>query len=286
MNIVRKIFLILLVIVLQSNIQSILHAQDLIDHGFVFVEGRYIEAPYQVTTKNLAIYLNGIKIIPEMKCSQANLWVITDPGMPQGMTKEMGISAINSLKNSSGYPIIIRKLSYFYQNFPKDIADEKATKFLSMLPFLRTFRLNDVMGSIYLEDYYDKSLRLDISGTKPLKQPTLEECVDIVNKNKQIFENFLKDGSCLFFSDHGSLTQITAKHAAKVLPKVISTLSDQSKNIEEKKAILDSCGIKPRTSHSLDELFNNFAPNNSLNRRIQEYIEFIKKNREQSNFSN
>lgn len=250
------------------------NAQEQIETGFVFVDGKYVEPPYKVIVEDFKVFINGFKV-DQINYPQPDLRVLTDPGMPKGLSKEMGLAALDNVVDSSGHPIISRRLSYFYQNFPEDIANEKASEFLKTLPFLKTFKLNDIAGTIYFEDFKNKNRRLYVNRQK-LAPPSLNECIEIINKTKQRYENYLKEGDCFMFNKDAEM-HFSGVGAARILPILMRAFTDPLKSIKEKREALDSCGIIPRSSKRFERFIEYFQPDDKLNKRVTEHVEFIKR---------
>ena len=190
------------------------------------------------------------------------------------MTKEMGLEALNTIRDTTGDQQITKRLVYFYQNFPKDTADQRTTEFLKKLPFIKKFRLNDTYGSIYLEDFSNRIERILVDTAKPLKPISFEECTRLANESRIRFENYLKNGDCFMISEE-ALTHFPAVKAARDLPKMVQVLSDQSKSIDDKKEILTSLRVIPKRSKRAEIFIQNFVHSDKLKTKLQEHIELI-----------
>ena len=73
-----------------------------INSGFVFYNGKYVEAPYRVERRDLAVFINGIQIRRGLKWPPRDLRVNEDPGMPDGVTSAGGLAALDTVRGPNG----------------------------------------------------------------------------------------------------------------------------------------------------------------------------------------
>ncbi len=187
-----------------------------IDSGFVFYDGRYIDAPYIVAQKGLGIFINDVMIRPPIEWPQPDLTQDTDPELPKGITLDSTEKDIG--EHSS------KKYRYFLQHYPKEEAVQKMVEYYRSLPCIREVKVIDMQlkevepnvipefGFIKLIYFSDESLPLYVqihdfsdTGLKFDKESVSQRLKD----SKKYFEEQLKENECYFFGNPGEISFIT-----------------------------------------------------------------------------
>ncbi|MDD3860050.1 MAG: PKD domain-containing protein, partial [Bacteroidales bacterium] len=182
-----------------------------INTGYVFIDGKYVEPPYKVKRRGMAICINDIPITksPELKKKRDYLIVKKDPGIPPDIQKMDSINAIYIAKIKP-YDIsyIEAKLAYLYRNFSEDEAVKLTKKYLESMPNIKS-----VIGTKICEveafngekrkmilttnsfDYFHNSERNELRLSKKNKKIILNEII-------MRYEKRLRNGDVFFiFSD-------------------------------------------------------------------------------------
>jgi hypothetical protein len=105
--------------------------------GFVFVGGRYIEAPYTVSRRGRQIFINDALIFEWPEWPLPDLRVNEDPGIPSWITESSTFQDMMTPKNGQDRPFM-RKYRYLYQNFSPKVAEQKMVEYLRQLPFMQS----------------------------------------------------------------------------------------------------------------------------------------------------
>jgi len=111
-----------------------------IDSGFVFIDGRYIEAPYTVSRRGRQIFINDILVCQQGEWPVADRHVPEDPGPPPKeyeKYKSFG-EVLTSFDSIEGWLNchLLRKRRYLYEHFPRQEADEKMLEYYRQCPFV------------------------------------------------------------------------------------------------------------------------------------------------------
>ena len=139
------------------SLTTFLQAEELnqpIETGFVFIDGKYIEAPYIVERRDLAVSINGIQITKEFEWPIINEYAFDhDPGMPSNITKDMTLDESFSLKEPTrNIRYIAAKQWYLFSRFSYEEAYEKTIKFFEDLPNIKS--LTKIPGKGWVIESY------------------------------------------------------------------------------------------------------------------------------------
>jgi len=241
--------------------------------GFAFYNGKYIEAPYQVESHDLSLFINGIQVTQALKCPPKDLRVDTDPGMPFGVSSMAGLAALDTVRGLNGHTHMFLKVKYLYQHFPKDEAKEKIIEYFKALPYIKN--AEEIHKYILkVEDHYGATRLISISSADISPPPTREEFdADIENARDNVIL-YLKKGYCLLYFDNGKI-MFSGIKAAKVLPKALKTLRNEALEVETKKQILEELSIVQRNNIWGEILINNFEATPQINTRLEKLRDTI-----------
>ena len=103
--------------------------------GFVFHEGRYVDMPYKVGRKGLAVYINDVLARPPLEWPPRNVVVDLDPGLPAGLAAD---SSFKDIENTADPYEAAWHLKYRFvmQHFSQDEAAREMAKWFQSLPFV------------------------------------------------------------------------------------------------------------------------------------------------------
>ena len=107
-----------------------------VDAGFVFFDGRYIDAPYRVSRRGRHVFINDVVVFQWDRWPLPDLRVNEDPGYPPGLTENSGLEDV--IKGNSENSPWQRKSRYLYQHFPLDVARQKMADWFRRLPFVES----------------------------------------------------------------------------------------------------------------------------------------------------
>jgi len=122
-----------------------------IDTGFVFIDGRYVEAPYTVSRRGRQIFINDILVCQQGEWPVADRHVREDPGPPpkeyENMKSFNDVLASDSMAEWLNCHLE-RKRRYLYEHFPEEEADEKMLEYYRQCPFVASARLVPEEGPV------------------------------------------------------------------------------------------------------------------------------------------
>ena len=263
---------------------------DVINSGFVFVDGKYLDAPYRVEACDLAVYVNGVQASQKEELEPYKKYCFEhDPGMPKGLTRNMSLEDCSKVKEPGGLPFDTAKLQYLFSHFSYDEAYKNAVEYYRSLPCVKSLERNK--DGIWVLEGYDGDKRhisfagwkmrqinkiYGPGGTGPEPGKYYEERVDLI---KQRYEQYLKDNKCLliFLSQRGVDT-FDERECAAMLPKVIEAMRSRTLSDKGKRDKLVSLGFFPESKGIIcNKFISNFGASTQLDKRANALAEDVKK---------
>ena len=123
-----------------------------IESGFVFIDGRYIEAPYTVSRRGRQIFINDILVWQQTEWPVADRHVPEDPGPPPKEYEKYKSfnEVLTSFDSIEGWLNchLLRKRRYLYEHFPEEEADAKMLEYYRQCPFVASARLVPEEGPV------------------------------------------------------------------------------------------------------------------------------------------
>ncbi|MGD8780333.1 MAG: VCBS repeat-containing protein, partial [Ignavibacteria bacterium] len=251
-------------------------AQETVDNGFIFIDGRYIEAPYKVEVRDMTVYINNVQISNKIPWPQPDLRILEDPGMPKvELKRDDGIKNLTEVRDENGKLIVMKRIRYFLQNFELNIATSKIIEYLGELKIFKTLNL-DKFGVLQVEDYNGKSENIFLSPIKREAPPTLNQVLESLNRREKQIVSELKRGKSIFYFDRKSIVKFGSVKTANLLPKLLKILEDKSTNNFTKIKLMEDYGIFSKNSPNSKMLIKNFKSNYNLQKRISNHRNVIK----------
>lgn len=111
-----------------------------INTGYVFIDGKYVEPPYKVKTKGMAIYINGIVVVDyEQKYDNQNSNPYKNykekPIIPKNLTDSSSINDFYTSRDPISGKLLLYAISgYYYNNYNIKDANDSICTFLKSLP--------------------------------------------------------------------------------------------------------------------------------------------------------
>ena len=237
-----------------------------INNGFVFIDGKYIEAPYVLDIKDNIIFINDIQITKKISFTSEAFFIRTDPGIPKDVSRFAGLSALDTIRGENGDPHMSLKVRYLHQNYSKKYAIEKIFEYFQNLPYIDNVEEYYGKTLIKLTDYYNKSRIVDISYQEP---PTKEKIIESIQYGMENLKKTLKNEECYFFFSDGGEISFSGIKAAVVLPKALKVLEDKTISSIEKKEVLEKLQIVRSKMDWSDIIINNFETKSNLKIRLK-----------------
>ncbi len=262
-----------------------------LETGFVFIDGKYIEAPYIVERRDLAVYINGIQITKELEWPVVNKSAFDhDPGMPPNITKDMTLGEVSALlEPTRNIPFETAKLWYLFSHFSYEKAFEKAIQYYENLPNVKS--LTHVPGNPWvLESYSGEKRNIVFAGPQMRRMnevwgpegsgaPPKSELIERVDNRVIRYRNRLIKGDLfLIFSDSGyEEYSFNQTHGFRLTRELIDIMGKPLSK-EERMDELISIGLLPRADRQLSFGFvSNYSISTQLINRIETLEESLKK---------
>ncbi len=105
-----------------------------IDSGFVFYDGRYVEAPYRVIRRGVGLYLNETRL-PESGAWPPTDYEDKDPGVPPGLTRNSTFADLE-FKDKPGDSWDRKKVRWLRRHHTPEEAQRLIVRYYEELPFV------------------------------------------------------------------------------------------------------------------------------------------------------
>jgi hypothetical protein len=237
-----------------------------ITNGFVFIDGRYIDAPYRVDRKGLGIFINDVLIEPPIPWSgEPKLSGETDPAMPEGITKDTSIND----PNLSRY--LGEKIAYLNRHYSQVEAVRMMKQVYNDLPCVK--EIQDVEHEpleITVTTYRgETSARIHLTPFPRKVDMSKKGVLGRLDQRREHFESRLQKGDYFFFSARsGGLITGGARAAAEVLPRIVLTLRSAKDEATKFKEV-QQAGLPDVRKDSFAAIVTNFAASPQLEQRLQ-----------------
>ena len=248
MSFKKKAFLlVLLVLAFQyphvAMAQEGTEAPEDVDSGFLFYDGKYIEAPYRVENRDLAVFINGLQITP-YPWIRPSLSVTEDPGRPPGVTRETSLDDLYKIKWQGRMPCTSAKFLYLWGKYGEEKAQRRMITYYRSLSCIK--KATRVYGDgVKLTDYKGNSLvaELSIPGRLLQPPPTEEELQKQVDATAAFYKELLQQGDCYFFFKKGAALIMTERKGVNAKPTSTPTAFRFS-TVGSRKYVLKSRAVK------------------------------------------
>lgn len=274
--------------ILRTLAQNNADSPEEINSGFVFVDWKYLEAPYKIEERDLAIYINGVKVTREDEVEPLKKCCFDyDPGLPEGVPKDATMESIyQEPKVPGGRSSLSAKLGYLFSHYSYEEAYKKAIETYRSFPCVKSLErdhtgwllecYNGTKSYISIVDpvLYDVNRIYGPGGTGPKPRKFHEKRVE---KRLKKVKDALKTNRCFFIITPGRMNSCEEVEAANFLPEVVEVLKSDILSGEEKKGELISLGILSRGSSKTFQIdYSNFEENDQLDERIVALRELVK----------
>ena len=239
-----------------------------INKGFLFYEGRYIEAPYVVERRGLEIYINDVLMLEGCEWPRYDLRIDKDPGdPPAGVEKPWERPASGDVRDNYWS----RKWRYLEQHFDRKTALQKMKEAYAKSDIFTDVRSGGREGWFILTDlqgkekgvfYHDpKSL---FGGGRPLSR---EKLLMYYEETKQFYETMLKR-DIMLLKLRGGEKYVTGKRADDMIRILLGKGSP-----EEKIKKLESIHVlTPGADHGFRSIVHNFKATDQLKKRFADRL--------------
>lgn len=238
-----------------------------ISNGFVFVEGQYVEAPYVVSRKDLAIYINDrlianyAPLVKEIPKPESEL-----PSLPTNIT----VNSTPYDKDVVDYMVRVRiYLSSHYKR--SELADE-IEKVYKALPCVKDVRRNSdkTSATVTYTDGHTINENLIPLTRKPVITPT--NAVEYVSRTCRNYVERLEKGDFYGFANEGtgaSIFTFSVGTAKEFLPGFVKVLRSSQDDETKAKQLREMLRLSPITKETSREFVTNLCPSKQLDERVE-----------------
>jgi hypothetical protein len=237
-----------------------------INSGFVFIKGQYLDAPYIVTRKGLAIFINDKMVaLPER-------WPVeipsgdVDPEIPPKINKD------TSFYDDVLKKYLLEKTMYVQKHYTPEEERRIMEQVYRGLPCVKEAKLDDEYSDIlHLTTFSGETIPAGLVSLRGRKvKHDKESVLQRVEATRKHFENNLKTGDCLIFSNGGRIL-IGGGNVTGRLPKLLKVLRS-SKSTDEKFEAVQQSGFPYISKDSFPTIVTNFSASPQLEQRLNELI--------------
>lgn len=251
-----------------------------IDRGFLFWEGRYVEAPYVVERQGLAVHISGIPVtLPLAWPPERTYYFDHDPGLPEGIERDTSLEDALGVREPGGILFDTAKQWYLFTHESYEDAYAQMTEYYRSLACVKSMYRDD-NGIWVLESYRGERRRIAFGGSRMRLAnalygpggtglPTREEYVQRVEDRRARFQDRLRKGDCLLLFEGEVEISFGERRAASLLPEVVAVMRSPALSSEEKMEELFSLGLIPRANRKLcQKLVSNWEASRQLEGRL------------------
>jgi len=236
-------------------------ADELIDNGFIFLNGKYLDVPYHVTRNGLGIFVNG-KMIERPIRWPANIFAgDTDPCLPSEINSET--SVFDEIVTN----YILEKHAYLRKhNAPSEERRIMEQVWRSM-PFVTQARLDEnrphILHITTTEGVTIPQSLISIRG----REVSYDEnsVLQRLEKRWEYWKAGLRNGGCYLLTRKGGIIRLNANSVKNKLPKVIGVLRTSQPVQQKIAAIKKDLDVSPS---ALEEIVVNFSASPQLEQRL------------------
>jgi hypothetical protein len=239
---------------------------ETVDEGFVFIDGQYIDSPYIVVRKELAIFINDRMIAHPIRWeNQTSSLGVVDPKLPSEINKE------TSLFDEAFREYIRHKIAYIQKNYTRDDERQKMQEVYTKLPFVKEAKIDqkdhDLLHIKTFKEDVD-TIRLTVPRRKSLFNK--EDLLKQSNAQRKNYEKRLRKGDCYFFFSGGGHITAGSAWVTEKLPGVVKILRS-TKSHTAKINELEKEGL-PINTEPFSDIVTNFVATPQLENRLNRLI--------------
>lgn len=251
-----------------------------INAGFIFIDGKYIKAPYYVETKDFAIYINGLTVMSKRAIINP-CFFDHDPGMPSGVTKYMTLDeAFGYREPSRNILILAAKQWYLFSHYSYYCAYDMTFDYIKSFPNVKSYTKKGLIESYAGEKFniaIGGSLMRQLSAVWSFKGigPPEDEIIKMVNKEVEKYKDNLKNGYVYFIFTKYYKSSYNREKGLKLLSGMINIMK-QPLSEEEKINELVSIGLLSKSAEQRNRLFvSQYSISSQLEKKIRSIMKSL-----------
>lgn len=233
-----------------------------ITNGYCFINGAYIDYPYEVSRIESTVFINGNKVFgPVWSGNNISTNVVSDdPHLDQEV-----IDTISSVNDKVFAEYISKKAKYLKGNFSQQEALDLLADEYRRLAFVEDVQEDGMRLIITTVDQKKFSVNHFHPGAE--NRITKKHCMRVAEQKRTHIEKQLNKGGCFFFSSEGGYIALGKERADSVLPELVNILNS-SDDVETKHAKVKSQKLLSITSDSEENIVTMFTPTQQLIARM------------------
>ena len=235
-----------------------------VDSGFLFYDGRYVEAPYRVSRRGVGLYVNDSRF-PGSGFWPPDDLEDKDPGPPPGLTRNSKWSDL-LIKGKPGGSWDGVKLRWLKRHYKPEEASRLFIQYLKDLPFVAKVEVVS-RNELKITTHGGEIIETIGLAAAPWFPPTKEQVLEELERRRRRLERRLQEGDCILMFESGSEISFGQERAARELPVAVEILSSKRSDAE-KADLLERIGIW-EPSPTFLKLVTQFQPSAQLTERLR-----------------
>ncbi|HUV64986.1 MAG TPA: hypothetical protein VMW24_13895 [Sedimentisphaerales bacterium] len=235
-----------------------------IDTGFVFIDGRYVDAPYTVTRFGGQVLVNGVLVEQHVEPPAAEGEPADDsnPQLPDSITRD------TSIYDKEFVDYIRKKISYVQAHHSPEQERSIMQKVYENLPFVKEATLTkDNPGVLHIVTHSGETD--DIALVIPRRKRNTKPPAIRAEEAKRNIEDRLSKGDCFFLFSSGGSIRFGREKVREILPGIVKVLRSR-KSFQEKIAALHRFGLTAVDKDSFQNIITGFAASSQLEQRLEQ----------------
>ncbi len=191
--------------------------------GFVFIDGKYIEPPYDVKQKGLAVYINGIKVTKELEMETPPYSYDQRLGVPPCLDKNSSLEDYIKCKEpNQGLPYLVAMFYYYFGKYDYKQAYDSILTYYRTFPNIKNINIidesyievtsynNETRKELFAFQMKEYSQKWGPNGSGPASKEVMEKKVN--QKCRIIKENLLSNYIILYDTEKNKFILLSEEH--------------------------------------------------------------------------
>lgn len=236
-----------------------------IDSGFAFFDGHYIDAPYIVSRRGVAVFINDTMVEPPHEIpDQAALSGDKDPAIPSVITR------LTSQHDAATTDYLKRKVAYAHKHLSLTEERRYIEEAIRALPSTKTASLDPKdKNLLHVITYNGEEHPYYLLSPRRQSARTVADVVQQLDGYCNHLETLLNKGACIFFSRTGSRTMLSSRDAAQQLARIVPILRS-SKPDDQKFLEIRASGLRQISPDNFPKIITQFSASPQLEARLRE----------------
>jgi len=253
--------------------------------GFVFINGKYIDAPYHFKIRNGIEYCNNIPL-SEPKVKQENISkkykIRKKPILPNNINSW---DEFINYETNKGRKLFFEFLYYYFGNFPENEAKTKMIKFIGSLPFVINVEVNE-NGSINIET---NETTIPFILNNPIQKDTNKKkqsnSQSLLKTLTESYKKKLKANGTLYFVNNILVFSYYEEKTLDFINKGISIINDSTLSDSTKIFKLIKLNLIPNNKAWINQSVFVIKHKIEINHNFIKRVKFINEKYENNNSS-